>query len=255
MNAMRAIQRLLARCGVMAYRRKYFPVGIDVMYDLQRLFGEVGLVLDVGANRGDMALQFAKAFPAARVCSFEPVPATFGKLKSATAGGATGRWFPGASGSRAHSTTIRLNANEHNSLLQETGERGAGTADISVTTGDAWAESEGVTSIDLLKIDTEGYDLEVLKGFRGMLSRGAIEAILVECEFARVTPEPHTSFFDLHAFLTGCGMRLITIYTDCATAQGFAWGNALFGRIQQQSSVHVPVEERGRAGPMSAAGR
>ena len=38
----------------------------------------------------------------------------------------------------------------------------------------------GISAIDLLKIDTEGFDLNVLRGAKGALDRGAIKVIQFE---------------------------------------------------------------------------
>ncbi len=54
--------------------------------------------------------------------------------------------------------------------------------------------------------------------------------MLVECEFDRVRPEPHTSFFELYEHLTKRGMGFTTLYTDSVFSNRFAWGNALFVR-------------------------
>ena len=47
-------------------------------------------------------------------------------------------------------------------------------------TGDHYCEEFGINHIDLLKIDAEGYDLNVLKGFGRMLSNGEIDIIQFE---------------------------------------------------------------------------
>jgi FkbM family methyltransferase len=251
MKPIKAVQAMLARCGIMAYRRSTLPVGVDLVFDINRLFGEPATILDVGANCGQTALSFADGFPSAKIYAFEPVPTTFEQLKANTAHVGRISCSQEGLGSHDHRVTIRLGANERNSVLNEAPADANGqTATLSITTGDSWAAARGVSSIDLLKIDTEGYDLEVLKGFQILLNRGAIKAVLVECEFDAVTPEPHTSFFELHEFLAQRGMRLITLYTDCATRDGFAWGNALFARVPGESArTERGVPRRSTADP------
>src|SRR5882724_7721970 len=145
MRLIKAVQTVLARCGIMAYRRKFLPIGIDVTYDIRRLFGPVSVILDVGANQGQTALQFARGFPGARIYSFEPVPGTFSRLKANTAGTSAIRCFPVGLGAHAHVTTIRVDAHEHNSLLNAAPAGSSeDTATLSITTGDAWALTEGI---------------------------------------------------------------------------------------------------------------
>lgn len=46
--------------------------------------------------------------------------------------------------------------------------------------GDEFCQENGIDHIDFLKIDTEGHDLNVLRGFGGMLTSGAISVIQFE---------------------------------------------------------------------------
>jgi FkbM family methyltransferase len=234
MRPLKQFQALLARLGILAYRKKCLSYGLEMPYDIERLFGQPRTVLDVGANVGQTARELSRAFPAARVYSFEPVPTTFEQLKRNTAGLSNVRCFLFGLGAAEEQATIRLAASDaRNSLLNQSDAGEGPTATITIKKGDEWAAGEGVTSIDLLKTDTEGYDLEVLRGFGGMLKEGRIRAILAECEFDRVTPEPHTSFLELHRFLTPQGYRVVTFYTDHATPRGLAWGNVLFAYVAE----------------------
>jgi FkbM family methyltransferase len=225
------IQRRLASYGIVTHRRRNLRYGSDPMLDLERLLPSVTTVLDVGANEGQMALSFAEAFPDARVFAFEPVPATFSNLVERTADMPQIECFDVALGPCEDDVTIQLaDRSGQNSLLNAVPEPGPDTVTLRVTTGDAWASEHGVEHVDVLKIDTEGYDLNVLSGFEALLAEGRVEAALVECEFDRVRPEPHTNFFELYEHLTTRGMGFTTLYTDSVNRHRFAWGNALFTR-------------------------
>jgi FkbM family methyltransferase len=67
-----------------------------------------------------------------------------------------------------------------------------------VVTGDAYAAACGIEHIDLLKIDVEGMEELVLKGFQGMLSRQAID--LIQFEYGRVNIISRFLLRDFHAF-------------------------------------------------------
>jgi FkbM family methyltransferase len=56
-----------------------------------------------------------------------------------------------------------------------------GTVSVPAVTLDAWAETEGVTLIDLLAVDTEGMDPEVLKGASRLLESRRVR--IVEFEY------------------------------------------------------------------------
>ena len=228
----RRIQGLLAARGIVVHRRGHVRFGSDPLLDLERLLPRVSTILDVGANEGQMALPFARAFPEARVFAFEPVASTFSVLRARTLEMPRIRCFEVALGAHEGEVTIRLaERSGQNSLLNAVPDQGgAGTATVRVTTGDAWASANGVEEVDVLKVDTEGYDLEVLAGFEGLIAGGSVQSVLVECEFDRVRPEPHTSFFELYEHLTARGLGFTTLYTDSVSSNRFAWGNALFVR-------------------------
>ena len=54
------------------------------------------------------------------------------------------------------------------------------TAEIELTTLDAWAAEAGVRSVDFLKLDTQGSELDILRGAQQLL--GSVRALEVEVE-------------------------------------------------------------------------
>lgn len=232
MGAARAVKRLLEARGLVVHRRSNVPYGSDPLLDLERLLTPpVATILDVGANEGRTALSFARAFREAQVHAFEPVPATFSILEERTADEPRIRCSGVALGPRDGEVTIALAAKSGQNSLLNVAKPGPGTVTVPLVRGDAWAADHGVAHVDVLKVDAEGYDLEVLTGFEGLLSAGKVRSVLVECEFDRVRPEPHTSFFDLYDFLLARGLGLTTLYTDSVFEKRFAWGNALFAKL------------------------
>jgi Methyltransferase FkbM domain len=105
-----------------------------------------------------------------------------------------------------------------------------GTATVRVTTGAARADAYGVEHIDVLKIDTEGYELQVLAGFERFLAASKVGAVLAECEFERVTPEPHTGLLRAARQPNAVRLRFRDALHGCCHVNRFAWGNALFAR-------------------------
>ena len=242
MGMAQKIQQSLAAVGIVAHRRNNLRFGHDAVFDIERLLAKVSVIVDVGANEGQSALPFARIFGSAHVFAFEPVPETFAILTARTAREPRIECFNLALGAQEGTTTIRLAAwSGHNSLL-DVAQPGPGTVSVTVTTGDAWAAAHHVEHIDLLKIDTEGYELEVLEGFDSLFAAGRVEAVLVECEFDRVTTEPHTSFFSLYEYLTKRDMGFTTLYTDALASNQFAWGNALFVRKSSGAATPLAVQ-------------
>jgi hypothetical protein len=87
--------------------------------------------------------------------------------------------------------------------------------DVALETLDGFASRHGVEHIDLLKIDTEGHDLEVLKGAAGMLDRNAISIIQVEAGMnSRNTL--HVPLEEFRSYLEPRGFFLFRIYDQVA---------------------------------------
>ena len=136
---------------------------------------EVATAFDVGANVGQSLRRFGPAFPKAVIHAFEPAPETFAAL-SARYGASPSvrlhRLALGAAEGRALITDREKDTG--NQIVEDAG--GQPTREIEMTTGDAFCAAAGIAEIDFLKIDTEGHDLDVLRGFARMLGergRGA----------------------------------------------------------------------------------
>jgi FkbM family methyltransferase len=153
-------------------------------------FGQIGArrIFDVGAHRGDWTALALSHVPAAEIHAFEVVPdvaaATaerFAQLDAVTVN-AVGlgdreaeveiRFFPDAP----------VLASLHDLPHEAPSERRAGRT----ITGDAYCEAGGIDRIDLLKIDVEGHELSVLRGFDRLLSGGRVRAVQFEYGWASI---------------------------------------------------------------------
>lgn len=205
-------------------------LGVDVEVDLQRLTATEPLrtIFDVGGNFGQSALRFSRAFPQARILTFEPVPDSFRKLQRNIAGRGGIEAFNHGFGDMPGSFEIQIQPNAGGNTLIGS-KSPLGSVKIRLETIDAFAAEKRIESIDLLKIDVEGYELQVLRGAAGMLARGAVRHVYAECVFA---PDPvfsHTDFFELHRMLTGLGFCFVASYAESfRLAGGCAMGNVLY---------------------------
>jgi FkbM family methyltransferase len=165
-----------------------YPRGQVLTLDVARLAGSqpVRMVFDVGANQGQTAAEFSRWFPGATVHSFEPVAANYSELAREAARLPNVVPHHAACGADEGSLFIRYGVHHHLHSLAGAGARadeaveGKDGETVMVMTVDAVCESEGIAQVDLLKTDTEGYDLEVLKGAARMLARGSIRFIAAE---------------------------------------------------------------------------
>lgn len=205
-------------------------LGVDVEVDLSRLQADRPLknIFDVGGNFGQSAIKFAQAFPKAKILSFEPVPDSFRKLLENTAGIQNIHAFDNGFADRAGSFKIQLQPNAGgNSLLAEMSVQGS--VEVRIETIDAFVVEKGINTIDLLKIDVEGFELQVLQGASEMLARGGVRHVFAECVFAADPIFPHTDFFELHRVLVGFGFCFVASYAESfRLADGCALGNVLY---------------------------
>lgn len=95
------------------------------------------------------------------------------------------------------------------------------------------ANIDRIDRIDLLKIDTEGSELVVLKGAERTLAQGAVQFVYVE--FNDLEPAPDTTggaLVPIADFLARFGFRYVATYTDSVLHGDdlFVCANALFAR-------------------------
>lgn len=157
----------------------------------QRLFETLGtdLVLDVGANAGQYAVEIRRGGYAGRIVSFEPASETFARLREATRSDPLWTAQQLALGSAPCTATLNVAANEgkSSSFLDQREVAfgttatmryvGAETVEVSTlkTVGpDVASERDRIA----LKIDVQGLELEVLEGAGSFLDR--VQAIETE---------------------------------------------------------------------------
>ena len=100
---------------------------------------------------------------------------------------------------------------------------------IEVSTGDQFCATNNIDEIDLLKIDTEGYEMPVLQGFSNMLKHSKINAVYCEVGFNPVNKK-NTYINEVIDFANQNGFQFYGLY-DLANFQisnGLNFGNILF---------------------------
>lgn len=138
---------------------------------LRRLLEQlrVDCVLDVGANRGQFARELRGIGFAGNIISFEPLPDVFDMLQAEFEGDAKWRGYNFALGGDHEFTFINVHETSlMSSLLETVGDtKGVRKQEIEVRRLDSilpeLVSRLGVSGV-FLKMDTQGYDLEVFKG-------------------------------------------------------------------------------------------
>ena len=167
-----------------------------------------GVLLDIGANHGAYATLPAKIAPTARIFAFEPHPTTFAFLRSRIEGVPSVQAINQAVADTKGKPKLYDFRSEDGSTRASLSETAVGlySADIvehavDCTTVDAFMDETGINHIDLLKIDTEGHDLSVLKGARRALSERKIG--MIQFEFIPANIATRVTMRDFFEILKG----------------------------------------------------
>lgn len=152
----------------------YFDLNVENRDDLYPLVKPGMHIFDVGTNIGETALNFAMlSGKQGSVVGFEPVPATFGKCRM----NLQLNDFPwlkveNLALSDKSETLFFDPATYHNSggiFMRKVGSDAA--CEVGAVTLDDYCSKNAVGKIDLLKIDVEGFELNVLKGAQVVLRK------------------------------------------------------------------------------------
>lgn len=169
-------------------------------------------VADVGANVGQWSRSLLVATVAAgrtadiRLHVFEPDAMAFARL-SVILAGAPAVLSPVALSDRAGTAVLHVVAPAAgtNSLHPAPGSRTAGHS-VAMDTLDGYAASNAVPRFALVKVDTEGHDLVVIRGMRGLLADQRIAVLQFEYNHRWVFARAFLR--DAFEFLASFGYRL-----------------------------------------------
>lgn len=208
--------------------------GSDLFYDIRRFLprNRSQMIFDVGANEGQTVCKFKKEFPHSTIHSFEPGPTAFEELRKTVLGLETTFIWNVALASQAGQRVLLENTCSTLSSFLPIGSQGWGAiakeVKVDVTTVDQFCAAHQITHIDLLKSDTQGYDLEVLRGAESLLNKEAISLVYCEVNFAEIYKHL-PSFEELFRYLAGYGFRLEAFYELHRLKNApVAWTDALF---------------------------
>ena len=226
------LQTLLGHFGIYYAKRQYMPRGIDWLWDLERLLpaGTVRVVFDVGANEGQTSRAILKTFPGATVHAFEPVADTFETLRRTL--GAEPRIHLNRAAVSSTNGDVHIVAESQLSHIVPAAAAGApGVESVSAVTLDTYCEQHAIEHINILKTDTEGHDLDVLKGAGRLLSAGKVDWVFVEVTFDR-NDETHSPFGEIQSWLEQRGLTVWCVHDHYYNEAGrnLLFCNYLFAR-------------------------
>lgn len=180
-------------------------VAVEVLKSMCR---ETATIFDVGANKGQycsMLHGLLKDELPFQVHSFEPSKVAFGLLVQNMKGienvtlnnlglfsesGERTLYSDKEGSGLASLTARRLNHYriEHGRLQEK----------VKLTTLDAYCQERNIQTIDLIKIDVEGHELDVIQGGTELFERGGVK--IVQFEFGGCNIDTRTYFQDFYYF-------------------------------------------------------
>jgi len=193
---------------------------MDVATDIARTFPayHITTVFDVGANVGDTALEYLSCFPDSEIYCFEPVRKTFRELQR-NVGARKG----------VHCVQVALGAQRTVGRMALAGKsarfrllsQGAAfqhredftIEDVDVLPIDEFCADHNVSRINYLKVDTEGADLDVLKGAAALLDTQRVDFVEVEAGM-NAGNGLHVPFEVLKSYLESRNYLLFGIYAQ-----------------------------------------
>jgi len=174
----------------------------------EKISTDAPVIFDVGAHVGKYSAQLIRSFPKADVYAFEPNPATFAQLSERFANGEIHCINLGVSSEAGRmemyvypDNPTTSHATAYREVITDLNAAQAQRVDVSVTTLDDFCRDQAITRVDFLKIDTEGHELEVLRGATGLLARGGLP--VVQFEFNEPNVVSRVFMRDFYTLLDG----------------------------------------------------
>lgn len=186
------------------------------------------MVIDIGANKGQSIDIFRRLYPECYIHAFEPVKFEFNKLLInykkkiiinnigvghkntsldfyTTKGSANSSFLKYKNGSAWLKDRARYwNTISRKFIINK--------AKKKIVTLDFYCKKNNINFIDILKIDTEGFEEKVLLGARNLIKKNKIKLILIEITFANHQGQD-LSFYNIEKHLIKYGYRIHAIST------------------------------------------
>jgi FkbM family methyltransferase len=178
-------------------------------------------IFDVGANVGDWSTEAIRNLPrAAKLFAFEPTAETFEQLSAQLSSVNVSVFLHNfALGDAEEETALYVDTQSvragTNSLHKRRAEvhfnlHQTSRGSVRVRMGDDVAAEAHVDRVHLLKIDTEGHETAVLRGFRGMLTERRID--FIQFEYGSAWADARALLLDAFEILEPVGYVLAKLY-------------------------------------------
>jgi FkbM family methyltransferase len=203
-------------------------------------------IFDVGANKGDFSLFAEKYFPESKCYAFEPSTIVYEKLIKNTeekeniicnklAVNNVSGVFPFTKDFNIYNSLILPKQTDIENKDEDkldvrmralSGEE-IELEEVETTTVDSFCSKNNIDKIDILKIDTEGFDLNVIQGSAQMMASESIDIIYSELSFTKDINK-FSSFFDVIYLLWLYNYEVFRMYDQASVDGKLRRANVVF---------------------------
>lgn len=245
----RIVNSILRRFGVEAHGIGYLEklsrssFKNDAFQVQLKLFAEAskhrkgdGVIVDVGANCGGTAMRYLEFGDKTEIHCYEPTPVHLDSLRQRFGGSPRVNVHECGLGSSPGKMKMHINRSQDTNSILESTLIGAtsdkscetiGEIEVEMRTLDDECHRLGLSAIDVLKLDVQGYELEVLRGADGLLRNRRIQLIYTEAYFKpQYIGQPR--FWDVGSYLSEFGFSLVDLYDLYYNDEQILWGDAIF---------------------------
>lgn len=206
--------------------------------ELLELLRPAGLkvIFDIGANIGTWTLLAKAIYPHAEIHAFEPLPQHFAGFQKSAAGITGVRLHEVALGAEGACVTMHVNSfSDTSSVLDLTAlgrdEWDQSTIDevpLTLRGLDEFVAEHHIKLPDLVKLDVQGFELEVLKGAERTLAHA--KAVIAEVSFKEYY-RGQCRFDELVTFLAARGLYVRAFGVRTARGKSLSQTDVLFARF------------------------
>lgn len=227
------INKLLGLVGLELIRKYPNERGLSIYADVKFYLRKTTVVqcVDVGANIGQTTQLLANLYPESKILSIEPDESTHETLKNNCDGNSNIKTLCAFVGARKGTTPFYVNKHSDMSSALKPGNSGwgsiAGEIMLEMRNLEEIAHAHGIAHINFLKVDTQGFDFEVLKGAKGMLKSQAIDLVAIEHIFSDLY-EQTVPLDEVLAYMRSCDYELLAFYHPIYQKNRMGWADLLF---------------------------